>query len=89
MKQHSNKDKCFLCFAAPSDPPQNVSYTLLTTTAVRLSWSPPNQPNGIIQYYTIHHTDNTNNNTKYTQVYTLTQMSVDLLMCSIFYLNIF
>uniref|UniRef100_A0A8C0YRV5 Protein tyrosine phosphatase receptor type Q n=1 Tax=Cyprinus carpio carpio TaxID=630221 RepID=A0A8C0YRV5_CYPCA len=48
---------------APSHPPQNVSYTLLTTTTVRLSWSPPNQPNGIIQYYTIHYTDNTENNT--------------------------
>uniref|UniRef100_A0A671LJN3 Phosphatidylinositol phosphatase PTPRQ-like n=1 Tax=Sinocyclocheilus anshuiensis TaxID=1608454 RepID=A0A671LJN3_9TELE len=52
--------------SAPSDPPQNVSYTLLTTTTVRLSWSPPNQPNGIIQYYTIYYTDNTKNNTKYT-----------------------
>uniref|UniRef100_A0A673KA08 Phosphatidylinositol phosphatase PTPRQ-like n=1 Tax=Sinocyclocheilus rhinocerous TaxID=307959 RepID=A0A673KA08_9TELE len=52
--------------SAPSDPPQNVSYTLLTTTTVRLSWSPPNQPNGIIQYYTIYYTDNTKNNTQYT-----------------------
>uniref|UniRef100_A0A671KH18 Phosphatidylinositol phosphatase PTPRQ-like n=1 Tax=Sinocyclocheilus anshuiensis TaxID=1608454 RepID=A0A671KH18_9TELE len=30
---------------APSDPPQNVSYTLLTTTTVCLSWSPLNEPN--------------------------------------------
>ncbi|XP_026142639.1 LOW QUALITY PROTEIN: phosphatidylinositol phosphatase PTPRQ [Carassius auratus] len=64
--------------SAPSDPPQNVSYTLLTTTTVHLSWSPPNQPNGIIQYYTIYYTDNTENNTKFTQVYILKQMSIDL-----------
>ncbi|XP_077049965.1 phosphatidylinositol phosphatase PTPRQ isoform X2 [Siphateles boraxobius] len=44
--------------SAPSDPPQNVLYTLLTTTTVLLSWSPPNEPNGIIQYYTIYYTDN-------------------------------
>ncbi|XP_048024016.1 phosphatidylinositol phosphatase PTPRQ isoform X2 [Megalobrama amblycephala] len=51
--------------SAPSDPPQNVLYTLLTTTTVRLSWSPPNEPNGIIQYYTIYYTDNY---TEYTQM---------------------
>ncbi|TRY76067.1 hypothetical protein DNTS_012284 [Danionella cerebrum] len=38
--------------SAPSDPPQNVLYTLLSISLVRISWSPPNQPNGIIQYYT-------------------------------------
>ncbi|XP_073706317.1 phosphatidylinositol phosphatase PTPRQ [Garra rufa] len=49
---------------APSDPPQNVSYRLLTTTKVHLSWSPPNEPNGIIQYYTIYYM---HNYTEYTQ----------------------
>ncbi|XP_051512787.1 phosphatidylinositol phosphatase PTPRQ-like [Myxocyprinus asiaticus] len=44
--------------SAPSDPPQNVSYRLLTPTTVSLSWSPPTEPNGIIQYYTIYYTDN-------------------------------
>ncbi|XP_051579937.1 LOW QUALITY PROTEIN: phosphatidylinositol phosphatase PTPRQ [Myxocyprinus asiaticus] len=43
---------------APSDPPQNVSYRLLTPTTVSLSWGPPTEPNGIIQYYTIYYTDN-------------------------------
>uniref|UniRef100_A0A672PIW2 protein-tyrosine-phosphatase n=1 Tax=Sinocyclocheilus grahami TaxID=75366 RepID=A0A672PIW2_SINGR len=71
MKQHcphSHYSKSFLCFAAPSDPPQNVSYTLLTTTTVRLSWSPPNEPNGVIQYYTIYYI---HNYTEYYQVYTV------------------
>nr|XP_021323628.1 phosphatidylinositol phosphatase PTPRQ [Danio rerio] len=50
--------------SAPSDPPQDVVYTLLTISTVRLSWRPPNEPNGIIQYYTIYYTDN---NTEYTE----------------------
>ncbi|KAA0715211.1 Phosphatidylinositol phosphatase PTPRQ [Triplophysa tibetana] len=50
--------------SAPSDPPQNVSYVLLTTSTVRLSWSPPTEPNGIIQFYTVYYTDN---NTLFTQ----------------------
>ncbi|KAI7802135.1 putative phosphatidylinositol phosphatase PTPRQ-like [Triplophysa rosa] len=50
--------------SAPSDPPQNVSFVLLTTSTVRLSWSPPTQPNGIIQLYTVYYTDN---NTLFTQ----------------------
>jgi len=77
MHNNSTKQHCpciynvkfFFCFAAPSDPPQNVLFTLLTTTTVLLSWSPPNEPNGIIQYYTIYYTDNY---TEYTQVYALT-----------------
>ncbi|XP_047678606.1 phosphatidylinositol phosphatase PTPRQ isoform X2 [Tachysurus fulvidraco] len=44
--------------SVPSDPPQNVFYTLLSPRSVRLSWSPPTQPNGIIQYYTIYYSDN-------------------------------
>ncbi|XP_053355831.1 phosphatidylinositol phosphatase PTPRQ [Clarias gariepinus] len=44
--------------SVPSDPPQNVFYTLLSLSRVRLSWSPPTQPNGIIQYYTIYYSDN-------------------------------
>ncbi|TSL75304.1 Phosphatidylinositol phosphatase PTPRQ [Bagarius yarrelli] len=43
---------------APSDPPQNVFYTLMSPRSVRLTWSPPTQPNGFIQYYTIYYTDN-------------------------------
>uniref|UniRef100_A0A4W4G5K8 Protein-tyrosine-phosphatase n=1 Tax=Electrophorus electricus TaxID=8005 RepID=A0A4W4G5K8_ELEEL len=42
----------------PSDPPQNILYTLLSPSTVMLSWSPPSQPNGIIQYYTIYYSDN-------------------------------
>ncbi|XP_017568819.1 phosphatidylinositol phosphatase PTPRQ-like [Pygocentrus nattereri] len=44
--------------SAPSDPPQNVSYTVLSPTTVKLNWSPPTQPNGVIQYYTIYYSDN-------------------------------
>ncbi|KAK3549019.1 hypothetical protein QTP70_025091, partial [Hemibagrus guttatus] len=44
--------------SVPSDPPQDVFYTLLSPRTVRLSWSPPTQPNGIIQYYTIYYSDN-------------------------------
>ncbi|XP_066541701.1 LOW QUALITY PROTEIN: phosphatidylinositol phosphatase PTPRQ [Hoplias malabaricus] len=44
--------------SVPSDPPQNVSCVVLSTTSVRLTWSPPTEPNGIIQFYTIYYTDN-------------------------------
>ncbi|XP_046721010.1 phosphatidylinositol phosphatase PTPRQ-like [Silurus meridionalis] len=44
--------------SAPSDPPQNLFYTLLSPRTVRLNWSPPSEPNGIIQYYTIYYSDN-------------------------------
>ncbi|XP_030646296.1 phosphatidylinositol phosphatase PTPRQ [Chanos chanos] len=44
--------------SVPSDPPQNVSYTILSPTSVQLSWDPPTQPNGIIQYYTIYYYNN-------------------------------
>ncbi|MCI4379489.1 hypothetical protein PGIGA_G00228910 [Pangasianodon gigas] len=50
--------------SVPSDPPQNVFYTLLSPRTVRLSWSPPTQPNGIIQYYTIYYSDNITTSTQ-------------------------
>uniref|UniRef100_W5K8B6 Protein tyrosine phosphatase receptor type Q n=1 Tax=Astyanax mexicanus TaxID=7994 RepID=W5K8B6_ASTMX len=43
---------------SPSDPPKDVSYLNLTSKTVRISWSPPTEPNGIIQFYTIYYSDN-------------------------------
>ncbi|XP_036375557.1 phosphatidylinositol phosphatase PTPRQ [Megalops cyprinoides] len=42
----------------PADPPQNVSYISLTPTSVEVTWFPPTQPNGIIQFYTVYYSDN-------------------------------
>ncbi|KAJ8245394.1 hypothetical protein GJAV_G00270280 [Gymnothorax javanicus] len=44
--------------AVPTDPPQNVSYVSLSPTSIQVKWSPPTQPNGIIQFYTIYYSDN-------------------------------
>ncbi|XP_064175007.1 phosphatidylinositol phosphatase PTPRQ-like [Anguilla rostrata] len=44
--------------AVPADPPQNVSYVSLTPTSIQVLWSPPTQPNGVIQFYTIYYSDN-------------------------------
>ncbi|XP_042563353.1 phosphatidylinositol phosphatase PTPRQ [Clupea harengus] len=50
--------------AVPSDPPQNVTISDVTHTSFNLSWSPPTQPNGILQHYTLFYS---NNDTLYTQ----------------------
>ncbi|XP_061085824.1 phosphatidylinositol phosphatase PTPRQ [Conger conger] len=42
----------------PTDPPQNVSYVILSPTSIQVRWSPPTQPNGVIEFYTIYYTDN-------------------------------
>ena len=51
--------------SVPSDPPQNVTISDVTHTSFNLSWSPPTQPNGILQHYTLYYS---NNDTLYTQV---------------------
>uniref|UniRef100_A0A8D0GQE2 Phosphatidylinositol phosphatase PTPRQ n=1 Tax=Sphenodon punctatus TaxID=8508 RepID=A0A8D0GQE2_SPHPU len=43
---------------APSDPPKDVLYVNLTSSSIRVSWSSPQKPNGIIQYYTIYYKNN-------------------------------
>ncbi|KGL82713.1 Phosphatidylinositol phosphatase PTPRQ, partial [Tinamus guttatus] len=43
---------------APSDPPKDVVYRNLTSTSIILFWSPPQKPNGIIQYYSVYFKNN-------------------------------
>ncbi|XP_067415993.1 phosphatidylinositol phosphatase PTPRQ isoform X6 [Emydura macquarii macquarii] len=43
---------------APSDPPKNVMYRNLTASSVMVFWSPPQRPNGIIQYYSVYYKNN-------------------------------
>ncbi|XP_019631424.1 PREDICTED: receptor-type tyrosine-protein phosphatase delta-like isoform X1 [Branchiostoma belcheri] len=43
--------------AAPSDAPSNVQLIKATVNTLVISWTPPSQPNGIIQGYTIHYGD--------------------------------
>nr|XP_039247526.1 phosphatidylinositol phosphatase PTPRQ-like [Styela clava] len=38
---------------APSDPPRNVTAISEESTSMFVSWEPPMQPNGIIQFYTV------------------------------------
>ncbi|XP_039618112.1 phosphatidylinositol phosphatase PTPRQ [Polypterus senegalus] len=35
----------------PESPPQNITLKNVTATSANLHWSPPDKPNGIIQYY--------------------------------------
>ncbi|XP_037109194.1 phosphatidylinositol phosphatase PTPRQ [Syngnathus acus] len=45
--------------AEPLEPPQNVNFANITTSAVTLLWYPPTEPNGIvIVHYTIYYTHN-------------------------------
>ncbi|KAM9311607.1 phosphatidylinositol phosphatase PTPRQ [Gastrophryne carolinensis] len=37
----------------PDDPPHNVSYKALNSTAIQLFYAPPTSPNGVIQHYLI------------------------------------
>ncbi|KFV62937.1 Phosphatidylinositol phosphatase PTPRQ, partial [Dryobates pubescens] len=39
---------------APSDPPKDVVYSNLTSTSIRLFWTPPQKPNGNILYYSVY-----------------------------------
>ena len=41
--------------SAPSGPPQNISGSVVSSTSIQLSWSPPlsHHQNGLIQSYTI------------------------------------
>ncbi|XP_071655651.1 phosphatidylinositol phosphatase PTPRQ isoform X4 [Patagioenas fasciata] len=43
---------------APSDPPKDVVYRNLTSTSIRLFWSPPQKPNGNIRYYSVYFKNN-------------------------------
>ncbi|XP_074980428.1 phosphatidylinositol phosphatase PTPRQ isoform X6 [Caretta caretta] len=43
---------------APSDPPKDVMYRNLTASSIIVFWSPPQRPNGIIQYYSVYYKNN-------------------------------
>nr|XP_048703309.1 phosphatidylinositol phosphatase PTPRQ [Caretta caretta] len=43
---------------APSDPPKDVMYRNLTASSIMVFWSPPQRPNGIIQYYSVYYKNN-------------------------------
>ena len=42
----------FILLLAPN-PPLNVNATTINSTAIQVSWNPPNITNGIIRYYTL------------------------------------
>ena len=42
----------FILLSAPNTP-LNVNATTINSTAIRVSWNPPNVTNGIIRYYTV------------------------------------
>ncbi|KAI1882027.1 hypothetical protein AGOR_G00246470 [Albula goreensis] len=60
--------------SVPDDPPQNVTCISLTATSIQVTWYPPTQPNGVIQFYTIYY-NSTSNYTVHSQ--TVTVSSVD------------
>ncbi|XP_075788523.1 phosphatidylinositol phosphatase PTPRQ isoform X2 [Pelodiscus sinensis] len=43
---------------APSDPPKDVMYRNLTASSIMVFWSPPQRPNGVIQYYSVYYKNN-------------------------------
>ncbi|KPP78949.1 phosphatidylinositol phosphatase PTPRQ-like [Scleropages formosus] len=42
-----------LCFLEPDSPPVNLAVFNITASAATVTWSPPEKPNGIIQFYEI------------------------------------
>ncbi|XP_028306525.1 phosphatidylinositol phosphatase PTPRQ isoform X2 [Gouania willdenowi] len=44
--------------AEPSDPPQDINVVNMTTSSITLTWRTPNEPNGIIVYYSIYYSEN-------------------------------
>uniref|UniRef100_UPI00398ECD83 phosphatidylinositol phosphatase PTPRQ n=1 Tax=Pristiophorus japonicus TaxID=55135 RepID=UPI00398ECD83 len=55
----------------PETPPENVTIKNITETAVYLSWSPPERPNGIIIYYEVTYTN-------FTDSFTLNSSETDI-----------
>ena len=55
LKLIQNEEIIFLLIAAPSGPPQSISVSVVSSTSLQLSWSPPLSvhQNGLIQSYTI------------------------------------
>ncbi|XP_028823211.1 LOW QUALITY PROTEIN: phosphatidylinositol phosphatase PTPRQ-like [Denticeps clupeoides] len=50
--------------SVPFDPPQEVTISDVTVTSFHISWNPPSQPNGLLQFYTIYYSDNYTINTQ-------------------------
>ena len=48
-----------MLFAAPADPPFITKVVDVSSTAVNLTWTEPETPNGIIRYYAINTTTKT------------------------------
>ena len=48
-----------MLFAAPADPPFITKVVDVNSTAVKLTWTGPKTPNGIIRYYAINITKKT------------------------------
>ena len=42
-----------LCLYVAPNPPLNINASTISSTAVRVSWNPPDITNGIIRYYTV------------------------------------
>ncbi|XP_030070443.1 phosphatidylinositol phosphatase PTPRQ isoform X2 [Microcaecilia unicolor] len=54
-KTRSEKIRFRTSEGAPSDPPKDILYVNLSSTEIKVSWSPPSKPNGIIRYYSIYY----------------------------------
>nr|XP_033808593.1 phosphatidylinositol phosphatase PTPRQ isoform X3 [Geotrypetes seraphini] len=54
-KTRSEKIRFRTSEGAPSDPPKDILYLNLSSTEIKVFWSPPSKPNGIIQRYSIYY----------------------------------
>ena len=48
---------CFPPHPVPYDPPNNVSVAAVSSTSIRVQWSPPSIPNGVIIHYSLYIND--------------------------------
>uniref|UniRef100_A0A8C5G3A7 Protein-tyrosine-phosphatase n=1 Tax=Gouania willdenowi TaxID=441366 RepID=A0A8C5G3A7_GOUWI len=60
--------------AEPSDPPQDINVVNMTTSSITLTWRTPNEPNGIIVYYSIYYSENQTLLPESPPVYTLVHL---------------
>jgi len=49
----SELNKCVFIHALVPSAPEDITYTIVTDTAIQLQWSPPDTPNGIIRSYQV------------------------------------
>ena len=51
------KRVCYSLHTVPYGPPNSVSVAAISSTSIRVQWSPPPTPNGVIIHYTLYIND--------------------------------